>query len=91
MKSIFIKSSIFFVFFLIFNVAFVLLFGGWTKPSLFSRITHKILAFPYEILNINYMNSEWYIDLVISPLFYSILFFMALILVSKFLKKDKIV
>ena len=90
MKSIFIKSSIFFIFFLIFNISFILLFGGWTKPSLFSKTTHKILAFPHKILNINYKNSEWYIDLVISPLFYSILFFMILVLISKFLKKDKI-
>jgi uncharacterized membrane protein YjjP (DUF1212 family) len=82
------KTIIFFFIVAVFEILFILLFNGWTKPSLFSKIISMVISLPSRILNINYTNSNAYIDLLVSPLFYSIMFFLILLFKS-YLKNNK--
>jgi len=87
MKSILIKSVIFFICLSVFNIVFKFLFGGWTKSTWFSTIIHKILDFPCYIFNVDYSKSEWYLLLFITPLSYTFIFTLILFIRSETLKK----
>lgn len=74
MKRRLIKTFIFFICYSIFHLLVILIFNGYTAPSILSNVLKNIAWFPCTILRIDLQNSH-ISTVLISPLIYSILFY----------------